>query len=101
MSDELTDLEVRILTALREHKDSDSSRLFSMKEFHKQNLSVKIPWNRLKEVAILLEDEDYIRKFRDSGTFDDPFGSYEIASKGLRYLRDLAQMKNKIVYCLA
>ena len=93
MSDKLTYFETEILKALRKHKDKNASELFSMKEFYKNDLFVEVPWNRFKEIVILLEDSGYIKKFPNSGSFDDPFGCYEIAPKGLRYLRNLEQKK--------
>lgn len=93
MNNELTDFETEILKALRKHKERNASELFSMKEFYKNDLFVEVPWNRFKEIVILLEDSAYIEKFPNSGSYDDPFGCYEIAPKGLRCLRNLEQKK--------
>lgn len=93
MNNELTDFEIEILKALRKHNDKNASELFSMKEFHKNDLFVEVPWERFREIVILLEDSGYIKKFPNSGSYDDPFGCYEIASKGLRYLRNLEQKR--------
>jgi len=93
MNNELTDFEIEILKASRKHKNRNASELFSMKEFYKKDLFVEVPWGRFKEIVILLEDGGYIKKFPNSGSYNDPFGCYEIAPKGLRYLINLERKR--------
>lgn len=85
MSNKLTDLQVRILRALREHKKKDTSEIFSMDAFHK-SLPVHVEKSRFQEDVDILESDGYIvRMAKASGEI----GSYDITAQGLKYLREI------------
>jgi len=48
MSKKLTDLQLRILRALREHKEKNTSKIFSMDDFY-ENLPAGIEKNHFQE----------------------------------------------------
>ena len=85
MSNELTDLQVRILRALREHKKKDTSDIFSMDSFYK-SLPVEVEKSRFQEDIDILESDGYIIKMAQA--FNE-IGSYDITAKGLKYLRGI------------
>jgi len=85
MSNELTDLQVRILRALREHKMKDISEIFSMDDFYK-SLPVEVGKSRFQEDVDILESDGYIIKIAPAS---NEIGSYNITAKGLKYLRGI------------
>lgn len=85
MSNELTDLQVRILRALREHKKKDTSEIFSMDGFYK-TLPVEVEKSRFQEDVDIVESDGYIIKMAQA--FNE-IGSYDITTKGLKYLRGI------------
>lgn len=90
MNNKLTDFEIEILKALRKHKDRNTAEIFFMDEYYK-NLHEDVPLNRFREKLILLEDEGYIRKINVN--FNEKFGWYDIAPKGLKYLINLERKR--------
>ena len=84
MSDELTDLQLRILRALREHKKKDTGKIFFMDNF-RESLPVEVQKSRFQEDVDILEKDGYI--FTKTKLFKQ-IGGYDITPKGLKYLRE-------------
>ena len=85
MSNQLTDLQVRVLRALRKHRKKDTSEIFSMDDFYK-SLSVEVEKSRFQEDVDILESDGYIIKIAQA--FNE-IGNYNIAAEGLKYLRGI------------
>ena len=85
MSDKLTDLQLRILRALREHKKKNTSEIFSMDAFFK-SLPVEVEKSRFQEDVDILESDGYI--LRMAKAFGE-IGGYDITAKGIKYLREI------------
>ena len=85
MSDKLTDLQIRTLRALREHKKKDTSEIFSMDAFYK-SLPVEVEKSRFQEDVDILESDGYI--LRMAKAFGE-IGAYDITAKGIKYLREI------------
>ena len=85
MSDKLTDLQLRILRALREHKKKDVSEIFSMDAFYK-SLPVEVEKSRFQEDVDILESDGYI--LRMAKAFGE-IGAYDITAKDMKYLREI------------
>lgn len=85
MSNKLTDLQIRILKALREHKKKDTVEIFSMDAFFK-SLPVEVEKSRFQEDVDILESDGYI--LRMAKAFGK-IGSYDIIAKGIKYLREI------------
>lgn len=81
----LTDLQLRILRALREDKKKDISEIFSMDAFYK-NLPVEVEKSRFQEDVDILEGDGYIIGL---AKVFGKIGGYEITVKGLKYLRGI------------
>ncbi|MFQ6065814.1 MAG: hypothetical protein ACE5K3_00870, partial [bacterium] len=81
----LTDLQLRILRALREHKKKDTGVIFSMDDFYK-TLPVEVEKSRFQEDVEILDDDGYI--VRMAKAFGE-IGDYDITAKGLKYLRQI------------
>lgn len=89
MTEQLADLQLRILRALREHKKKDTSEIFSMDDFYK-TLPVQVEKSRFREDVDILEGDDYIVKLAQAS---NEIGGYDITAKGLKYLRDIEEKK--------
>lgn len=85
MSGKLTDLQIRILRALREHKKKDTSEIFSMDAFFK-SLPVEVEKSRFQEDVDILESDGYI--LRMAKAFGE-IGAYDITAKGIKSLREI------------
>lgn len=85
MSNKLTDLQLRILRALREHKKKDVSEIFSMDAFFK-SLPVEVEKSRFQEDVDILESDGYI--LRMAKAFGE-IGAYDITAKGIKSLREI------------
>ncbi|MBA7650542.1 hypothetical protein ES703_58348 [subsurface metagenome] len=88
MSDKLTDLQVKILRTLREHKKKDTYKIFSMDTFYK-TLPVEVEESRFREDLEILERHRYIVIV--ARMFGEKFPNYEITAKGIEYLRHLEE----------
>jgi len=85
MSSELTDVQLRILRALREHKKKGTSGIFSMDSFYK-SLPVEVEKSRFQEDIDILESDGYIIKMAQA--FNE-IGNYDITAEGLKRLREI------------
>lgn len=91
MGDKLTDLQLRILRALREHKNREANdvlstgEIFSMDAFYK-SLPVEVQKSRLQEDIDILQSDGYI--VRRGKAFGE-IGTYDITAQGLKYLRNI------------
>jgi len=91
MSDKLTDLQLRILRALREHKNREANdvlstgEIFSMDAFYKI-LPVQVEKSRFQEDVDILESDGYI--LRMAKAFGE-IGAYDITAKGIKHLREI------------
>jgi len=87
MLKDLTDLQIRILRALREHRKKETSEIFSMDDFYK-SLPVEVGKSRFQEDVDILESDGYIVK--QAQAFNE-IGGYDITAEGLKYLREIEQ----------
>lgn len=90
MNNELTNFEIDILKALRKHNDKNTNEIFSMDKYY-EKLQEHVSTNRFREKLTVLEDKLYIKKIAVS--FDEEFGSYDIAPEGIKYLINLERKK--------
>ncbi len=95
MTEKLTDLQVKMLNALREHRKTSTSKIFSMDDFY-ENLSNEMDKNRFQEDLNILEDDDYVKKVAQA--FGE-IGGYDIKPKGIKYLRERMGPMNRLNDC--
>lgn len=88
MSEELTDNQIRILRALKEHRDRGTNERFSMDNFY-DSLTVDVKLSRFGDDLDILRDDDYVKQVSLAFNNKYHFGTYEIESKGLKYLRTI------------
>jgi len=84
MAEQLTELQLRIIRALRKHKKKDTSRIFSMDQFY-NTLPLEVEKSRFREDVDILEGDSYIVKLSEK--FGE-IGGYDITTKGLKHLRE-------------
>ncbi len=95
MAEELTDLQVEMLKALREHKKKSTSKIFSMDDFY-ESLSDEMDKSRFEEDIDILEDDDYVEKVAQA--FNE-IGGYDIRPRGVKYLRERMDPMDRLDDC--
>ncbi len=95
MTEELTDLQVKMLKALREHKKKSTSKIFSMDDFY-ESLSDEANKSRFQEDLDILEDDDYVEKVAQA--FNE-IGGYDIRPTGIKYLRERMDPMDRLDDC--
>ncbi len=95
MTEELTTLQVKALTALREHRGKSTSKIFSMDAFY-ETLKDETNEVRFQEDLDILEDDDYVKKVAQA--FGE-IGGYDIKPKGIKYLRERMGPMNGLNDC--
>jgi len=87
MYKELTPVQLEILKALREHKESEVAEIWSMDKFYNEFHS-DIEKNEFTRSSKKLEYRHYITRVAEVQS-EEGFGCYEITEFGLRYLDDI------------
>lgn len=95
MTEELTDLQVKMLKALREHKKKNTAKIFSMDDFY-ESLSDGMDKSRFQEDLDILEDDGYVEKVAQ--TFNE-IGGYDIKPTGIKYLREMMDPMDRLDDC--
>ena len=95
MTEELTDLQVKILKGLREHKKKNTSKIFSMDGFY-ESLSDETNKSRFQEDIDILEDDGYVEKVAQA--FNE-IGGYDIRPRGVKHLRERVDSMDRLDDC--
>ena len=95
MADELTNLQVEMLKALKEHKKKNTSKIFSMDDFY-ESLSDETDKSRFQEDLDILEDDDYVEKVAQAS---NEIGDYDIRPTGIKYLRERMDPMDRLDDC--
>lgn len=91
----MTDLQVEMLKALREHKKKNTSKIFSMDDFY-ESLSDETNKSRFQEDIDILEDDGYVEKVAQA--FNE-IGGYDIRPRGVKYLRERVDSMDRLDDC--